>query len=424
MFVKAAARASSCSSQSLRSAGASHRRKAHSRAPTAGSSFSAARPYDGGSSSLFLVNANGTGLVQLTRGYQHDAQPSWSPDGSLIAFESTRSGDTDVYVIRPDGSSLEGADLLSRLRRRSGLERRRPHVSRSRRRATASSTSTRSTRDGTGEVRLTTLAADDADPAWSPDGTRIAFMSDRTGRRQVWVDERRRHRPDAAHERGEHRRREPELVAERPYDRLRLRPRRRRQPRHLVDEARTARRSGDSRTARHSTRSRLTRPTGSSIVFVSDRTAKDNREFFQMTATGGSQHRLLASRLWDMSPDWGPSLGRAGCTITGTINSDLLVGTRWPRRHLRPRRPRRDLRGSAATTGSSARTGTTASRRCRCGSGRRWHGQRPARRIGRSRHDSRRPGRRLPRRARRRAGRARRWRGLTEVSAIASSTGS
>jgi Ca2+-binding RTX toxin-like protein len=47
-----------------------------------------------------------------------------------------------------------------------------------------------------------------------------------------------------------------------------------------------------------------------------------------MTATGGSQRRLFADpRQWDMSPDWGSSLPRAGCTITGTINADDLVGT-------------------------------------------------------------------------------------------------
>ena len=47
-----------------------------------------------------------------------------------------------------------------------------------------------------------------------------------------------------------------------------------------------------------------------------------------MTATGGSQRRRCVSpHPWDMSPDWGPSLGRAGCTITGTINADVVIGT-------------------------------------------------------------------------------------------------
>src|SRR5687768_131407 len=67
--------------------------------------FQRGAPYEHGPSSLYLVNPNGTGLVRLTSGYAHDAQPSFSPDSAWIAFESTRRGDTDVYVIRPDGSS-------------------------------------------------------------------------------------------------------------------------------------------------------------------------------------------------------------------------------------------------------------------------------------------------------------------------------
>lgn len=69
-------------------------------------------------------------------------------------------------------------------------------------------------------------------------------------------------------------------------------------------------------------------PHGTRIVFTSDRTGKNNREFFRMTASGGLWHRVFADpRQWDMSPDWGSDRGRAGCTITGTINADVLVGT-------------------------------------------------------------------------------------------------
>ena len=63
--------------------------------------------YDGARSNLYLVNPNGGGVVRLTRGPQHDAQPTWPADGARIAFESTRRGDTDVWVVGPDASGLK-----------------------------------------------------------------------------------------------------------------------------------------------------------------------------------------------------------------------------------------------------------------------------------------------------------------------------
>ncbi len=41
--------------------------------------------------------------------------------------------------------------------------------------------------DGSGETRLTANAARDEDPAWSPDGSKIAFWSDRDGDEEVFV---------------------------------------------------------------------------------------------------------------------------------------------------------------------------------------------------------------------------------------------
>jgi Tol biopolymer transport system component len=41
--------------------------------------------------------------------------------------------------------------------------------------------------DGGNRRQLTTHTADDGFPAWSPDGRKIAFTSDRTGNFDIWV---------------------------------------------------------------------------------------------------------------------------------------------------------------------------------------------------------------------------------------------
>jgi Tol biopolymer transport system component len=59
--------------------------------------------YDG-DFEICVMNADGTGVKQLTKNSALDAYPSWSPDGAQIAFTSNRDGDFDIYVMNADGS--------------------------------------------------------------------------------------------------------------------------------------------------------------------------------------------------------------------------------------------------------------------------------------------------------------------------------
>jgi ABC-type branched-subunit amino acid transport system substrate-binding protein len=73
----------------------------------AGSDIDATGRYD---HKLYIVNADGSGLRQLTRGESNDVDVSWSPDGEWIAFHRN----CGLWAIRPDGSDrrrlLEGSD--------------------------------------------------------------------------------------------------------------------------------------------------------------------------------------------------------------------------------------------------------------------------------------------------------------------------
>ena len=94
-------------------------------------------------SSLYIINADGSGLDQLTAAPGSDFEPAWSPDGTRIAFTSVRGGFRQIYSL----------DIESR------------------------------------EVTLltnTTSAIESSQPAWSPDGTKIAYMAKRVGAYQVW----------------------------------------------------------------------------------------------------------------------------------------------------------------------------------------------------------------------------------------------
>jgi len=53
---------------------------------------------------IYTVNADGTNLTRLTNSVGFDIYPSWSRNSLLIAFESRRDGNAEIYIMNADGT--------------------------------------------------------------------------------------------------------------------------------------------------------------------------------------------------------------------------------------------------------------------------------------------------------------------------------
>lgn len=61
---------------------------------------------------IYVMNADGTNMRRLTDNPRVDTRPSWSPDGTKIAFESVRVVDgvlqgTQIYIMNADGTDQQ-----------------------------------------------------------------------------------------------------------------------------------------------------------------------------------------------------------------------------------------------------------------------------------------------------------------------------
>ncbi len=91
---------------------------------------------------LWTLPSTGGDATAITDHYGDARQPSWSPDGSRIVFQSYRSGNWHIWSVGPDGEGLE---------------------------------------------QLTHGLVDDREPVWAPGGGSVVFSSDRAGNYDLWV---------------------------------------------------------------------------------------------------------------------------------------------------------------------------------------------------------------------------------------------
>ncbi len=60
-----------------------------------------------GNQEIYIMNADGSGQVNLTQNAAPDEDPWWSPDGSRIGFKSMRGGQSDLWTMSADGDDVK-----------------------------------------------------------------------------------------------------------------------------------------------------------------------------------------------------------------------------------------------------------------------------------------------------------------------------
>ncbi len=148
--------------------------------------------HEGPPQEIYIMNADGSNQKRLTNNTTSDYCPAWSPDGKQIAFSSFyfTYESVRIEIMNADGSgqtlfidtplddycpvwSPDGTQILFQSQDAKSMD--------------ASAHIMVGNSDGSNLVSLTTNGGINEDPSWSPDGNWITFVSDREGKRDIFI---------------------------------------------------------------------------------------------------------------------------------------------------------------------------------------------------------------------------------------------
>ena len=143
-----------------------------------------------GNYDIYVMRPDGTDVQNLTQHPAKDGDPSWSPDRRYIAFSSNRGGDADIYILDL-GSGLTPPRVIPGIQ--GPGDQIHPVWARDGQRIAYASNEDGdwdifvAVFDGSDKRQLTYNTAWDSFPTWSPDGREIIFTSARDGNYELYA---------------------------------------------------------------------------------------------------------------------------------------------------------------------------------------------------------------------------------------------
>ena len=144
--------------------------------------------------SIWVINSDGSDEHKLAGFSSNARDPSWSPDGTMVAFASDKDGDYEIYIMNVENAGRNNDNNWLQLTYNTVDDRgpawspngewiayHSPHGD------YAISNIYLIRPDLSEEIRLTNNSAQNRSPSWSPDSKQIAFMYGTLGNTQIAI---------------------------------------------------------------------------------------------------------------------------------------------------------------------------------------------------------------------------------------------